>query len=158
MIAAVMIIIAASVFYGFRKAAREDAKPPPNPLAEARAYRKLDPESRRLLVTHLAEARGQREASELPHGYVDMNLKAIRPLLQRCNERALTGKLVLRLAIVGEPTIGGLVEAVEIDEQTSTAKDPVLNACVRAQLAGIELVAPMTGGRVEVTFPLELAP
>jgi hypothetical protein len=187
LIAAVIIIIVASVFFGFRKAARtadrDEAaagKAHPSkgtPLEEARSLRKIDPGSRELLLAHIAEARAKRAAAsnggggssapptlpELSKDYIRTQVKAIVPLMLECYETALegdpklAGKLVMKFAIGGEPDVGGLVETSEVDAEASTITNSEMVECMRETMYALEFVAPSEGGRVEVTYPFEFS-
>lgn len=137
LIAAVIIIIVAAIFFGFRKAAREHAtkdapaagaaKPHPSkgtPLEDARPTRKIDPASRKLLLAHIEEARAKRAASagggggatpppalpavpELSKDYVRTQIKAIVPLMIECYETALADDPKLGGKLVMKFSIGG---------------------------------------------------
>lgn len=190
LIAAVIIIIVASVFFGFRKAAknaaREDqavagsAKAHPSkgtPLETARPLRKIDPGSRKLLLAHIEEARAKRAVAsssgggsstapalpELSKDYIRTQVKAIVPLMLECYEAALegdpklAGKLVMKFAIGGEPDVGGLVETSEVDAEASTITNPEMVECMRETMYALELVAPLEGGRMDVTYPFEFS-
>ena len=130
LVAAVIIIVAASVFFGFRKAAREHAKPP-SPLEQDRALRRIDPESRKLLLADIEKAAG---TGTLSAEYVRTSVAALRPLV--CNGTAT-------LTIVGVPDIGGLVV---------TCDGP---PCICEVTATVEFVAPVAGGRATVTEQFE---
>jgi hypothetical protein len=133
-LAAVVIIVVASIFFGFRKAAREHAKKP-SPLEQERPFRKIDPESRKLLVEHIAEARAKRTGDgALPAAYLVTQRAALEAALVKC------GKLSAEITIRGEPDVGALVETT----------DP--RACVRETIDGVELAAPLTGGTATLTL------
>ena len=139
--AAVIIILVASIFFGFRKVARDHANDKPKarttakgtPLEDAKPLRKIDPESRKLLVEHIAEASAKRTTDgQLPAAYLTTQRAALEAALKKC------GKLVAEVTITGEPDVGALVE-------TSDAR-----ACVRDTVDGVELAAPISGGRASI--------
>jgi hypothetical protein len=135
LIAAVIIIIVAAVFFGFRKAAKHaahdkaagSAKVHPakgTPLEDARPFRKIDPASRKLLLAHIEEARAKRAASnsgggggggsstppalpELSKDYIRTQVKAIVPLMIECYETALAADPKLAGKLVMKFSIGG---------------------------------------------------
>ena len=200
MVAAVIIIVIASVFFGFRKAARdaandeEKAKPVApsrpssidvpstskptakgTPLENARPLRRIDPESRKLLVAEIAKARAKRapvsiaggapqaEQPQLSPEYVLTQTQAIMPLLKECytaaleDEPTLAGQLSLEIVIGGEPDVGGLVESSEILEG-STIKHAAMHECLRETMYALELVAPAEGGRYKVRTTMAFSP
>ena len=198
-VAAVIIIVVASIFFGFRKAAREhadDDKTPParasptmsspssssspstskaagTPLEHPRSLRRIDPESRKLLLEHIAAARARRSSApsatpgaapppqELSKDYIRTQVRELVPLITECYTKALEedpklgGKLVVKFAIGGEPDVGGLVESSEVDPAESTITHAGMIECVRETMYGAEFVAPQEGGRVEVHYPFE---
>ena len=198
--AAVLIIVVASMFFGFRKAARDHAKDKAaagsssttarrtakgTPLEDARPLRKIDPESRKLLLEHIAEARAKRTSSgttgatgttgsgtsnrsrqELSKDYIHQQVEAIMPMLHECYMKALEqdpklgGSLVVKFWVGGEPDVGGLIESSEVDATQSTIAHPEMIECVRETMYGLELVAPPEGGRLEVhhTFRFSSSP
>ncbi|APR77399.1 Hypothetical protein A7982_02746 [Minicystis rosea] len=86
------------------------------------------------------------------------------PLLRQCYEGALerrpklAGKLVLGFDIVGDPSVGGIVEEASFAEG-STLQDPEMETCVRESLMTLTFDKPPTGGgRVSVKYPVEFAP
>ena len=196
LVAGVIIILIASVFFGFRKAMRaanqeaappraserpasmsapaSSAQPKKNPLEEPRPLRRIDPESRKLLVEELARARAKRAPvpavgggapaeQQLSPDYILQQTQAIVPLLRECYTRAqeddptLAGQLALEIEIGGEPDVGGLVESSEILE-TSTIKHAGMAECVRETMYGLELVAPAEGGRYKVRTTVAFSP
>lgn len=199
-VAGVIIIVIASVFFGFRKAMRatDDEAPagkpvvpaqPPSmsapassrptakgtPLEEARPLRRIDRESRKLLVEELARARAKRAAvpvagsapaaeTELSPDYILTQTLAIKPLLSECyteaqrQDPALAGQLRIEIVIGGEPDVGGLVESSRILDEGTTIKDAALHECIRETMYGLELVAPAEGGRVTSHISLAFSP
>ena len=199
LVAAVIIIVVASVFFGFRKAAREHAAedaaakvtaPPKKvdhakgtPLEHARSLRKIDPESRKLLLAEIEAARAKRVGSpssstspgespalpampELPLSkeYIQQQMRELVPLVTECYTEAqkadntLAGKLYVKILIGGEPSIGGLVESSEVDPEQSTITQPGLIECVRETMYGLELVAPAEGGRMKIHYEFKFSP
>ncbi len=201
MVAAVIIIVIASIFFGFRKAARdaandEKAKPAAparpssmdvpssssstkpaakgTPLEDARPLRRIDPESRKLLVEEIAKARAKRAPTtavgggapvdqQLSPEYILTQTQAIMPLLKECytealkDDPALAGRLSLEIVIGGEPDVGGLVESSEILEG-STIKHAAMHECLRETMYALELVAPSEGGRYTVRTTMAFTP
>ena len=201
-VAAVIIIVVASVFFGFRKAAREhaddDETPPASasptmsspstssspsksraagtPLEHPRAVRRIDPESRKLLLAEIAAARARREKTntvppgappappatqELTKEYIGTQIRELIPLLEECYTKALEddpklgGRLLVKFAIGGEPDVGGLVEESEVDPAGSTIQHAGMNECVRETMFAAEFVAPPEGARVKVHYGFE---
>jgi hypothetical protein len=86
------------------------------------------------------------------------------PLLRSCYENALAqrpnlgGKLVLTFSIVGDPSVGGVVEDADFDEE-SNIQDPEMETCVRESLMTLVFDKPPEGGGfVTVKYPIEFSP
>jgi len=75
--------------------------------------------------------------------------------LGRAEDPGLAGTLRLRFTLAGEPTVGGLLERVEIvAENTSITQQTILD-CVTQQLYALELDPPPDGTRVERELALK---
>jgi hypothetical protein len=86
------------------------------------------------------------------------------PLLRQCYENALAqrpelaGKLVLTFTIVGDPSVGGVVEDADFDEE-SDLQDPEMETCVRESLMTLIFDKPPDGGGfVTVKYPVLFSP
>jgi hypothetical protein len=86
------------------------------------------------------------------------------PLLKQCYEGALArrpalgGRLVLKFAIVGDPTVGGIVEDAAFADE-SDLKDEEMETCVRESLMTLTFDKPPSGGgKVTVTYPVVFSP
>ena len=86
------------------------------------------------------------------------------PLLRQCYESALLrrptlgGRLVLSFGIVGDPSVGGIVEDADFAEESSIHDDE-MRTCVRESLMTLTFEKPPTGGGyVTVKYPIEFAP
>ena len=85
------------------------------------------------------------------------------PMAKDCYETALKrdgglgGKMVFQFAIVGDESVGGIVESAELDP-TSTLDEAELVTCMRESLLSVTFPPPPKGGRVTVTYPFELSP
>jgi hypothetical protein len=69
----------------------------------------------------------------------------------------LAGELVMNFTIVGEEEIGGVVEEVNIDEE-STLNDEFVRECLRESMMTVTFEPPPDGGRIEVTYPITFEP
>ena len=187
-VAGILIIIIASVFFGFRKAAREaDADNAAGSSGSARVtsasgtastgtpaatVKRIDPAARQKLLAQIENARTRREQSgsapapalpqqELSKGYIRTQIRELVPLLTECytqalaDDQTLAGKLVVKFTIGGEPEVGGLVEASEVDAEQSTIAHAGMVECVRETMYGAEFGAPREGVRIEVRYPFE---
>ncbi len=130
------------------------AAAPPAPSATARSRPKGSPAEDDDLPQAKYEASYIRE-----HFRADMF-----PLIKSCYGGALkrrptlAGKLVLRFNIVGDASVGGVVEGAEIAEG-SDIQDPEMETCVRESLMTLTFDKPPKGGGVAtVTYPLEVSP
>lgn len=85
------------------------------------------------------------------------------PLVRDCYDDALSrdpdvaGKLVLNYAITGDESVGGVVESVELTED-STIADEQMRECVTESTMSIVFDPPEGGGKVIVTYPFVFEP
>jgi hypothetical protein len=86
------------------------------------------------------------------------------PLMRQCYDATLKrrptlgGRLVLKFAIVGDATVGGVVEDGRIAEE-SDLKDDEMQTCVRESLMSLTFDKPPEGGgKVTVTYPILFSP
>jgi hypothetical protein len=105
------------------------------------------------------------QAGQAMGGYVhDVVSKRFAPLLGECYGDLLrrhpgqAGKLVLDVNIVGDSSVGGVVESAKALPE-STLKDEEFTTCVEESMMSIDF-APPPGDRNSVNFryPFELAP
>jgi hypothetical protein len=88
----------------------------------------------------------------------------IFPLLRSCYDAALarnpklSGKLVFSFRLVGDPSVGGVIEEAEFGEG-SDIKDTEMETCTRESLLSLTLDKPPSGGGyVTVKYPVVFAP
>ena len=80
------------------------------------------------------------------------------PLAKECYEAALerspelSGTMVLELTIVGDQSVGGVVDSVRLAEESNLA-DPELSECMRQSMMSMSFVPPETGGVTTVRYP-----
>jgi hypothetical protein len=97
--------------------------------------------------------------------YIRDNVREqIFPLLASCYQEALSrhptlaGKLVFSFRIVGDPSVGGVIEDAEFAEG-SEIKDAEMETCTRESMMSLSLDKPPSGGGyVTVTYPVAFAP
>jgi RNA polymerase sigma factor (sigma-70 family) len=75
--------------------------------------------------------------------------------LGRAEDANLEGTLTVRLTLVGEPDLGGLLERVEILDGNTTITQQTIRDCVTQQLYALELDPPPDGVSVERELHLE---
>ena len=107
-------------------------------------------------------------ADEEPLGTLDKDYIRARiqedlvPIAKECYESALEdepklgGKLVMKFAIVGDESVGGVVEEADADP-TSDIKHADLLECMKESMLALSFPPPEGGGRVEVTYPFEFS-
>jgi hypothetical protein len=86
------------------------------------------------------------------------------PLAKSCYEnllakrKAQSGKVVFNVRVVGDASVGGVVDAVEV-EPSSSLRDEELVTCVRESMFSVQFDAPPPGEK-EVTFtmPIDFSP
>ncbi len=97
--------------------------------------------------------------------YIRDNVREqIFPLLASCYQEALSrhptlsGKLVFSFRIVGDPSVGGVIEDAEFAEG-SEIKDAEMETCTRESMMSLSLDKPPSGGGyVTVTYPVAFSP
>jgi hypothetical protein len=110
----------------------------------------------------------------MPHGegaddpalrdYIHQKIKDdYLPLAKSCYENALvktpdlSGRLVMKFKIVGDKRVGGVVDSVETDPETTMHDDPFLQ-CVQESMMAVSFDAPPNDGSVTVKYPLIFSP
>lgn len=84
------------------------------------------------------------------------------PIAQECYESALEddpklgGKLVMNFSIVGDPSVGGVVDEADADP-TSEITQPDLLECMKESMLSLSFPPPEDGGTVSVTYPFVFA-
>ncbi len=85
------------------------------------------------------------------------------PLARECYEAALeqnpslAGKVMMTFEIVGDESVGGVVESAELGEG-STLDDPEFNTCMRESMLSMVFEPPKGGGSVTVNYPIRFDP
>jgi hypothetical protein len=72
-------------------------------------------------------------------------------------DAAASGSLVFEFTIIGDEEVGGVVEAVELGED-STFESEFLRECLLESLLAVTFEPPSDGGRVEVRYPMTFTP
>ncbi len=84
------------------------------------------------------------------------------PLASKCYGDALGahpdlgGRVVFAFNIVGDPKTGGIVEAVDVLDE-STLRDPDVIDCMRQSFLSVTFPPPENGGEVTVVYPVEFS-
>lgn len=105
------------------------------------------------------------QANQALGAYVrDVMRKQFFPLASSCyanlleHKPGVSGRLVLDVRIVGDSSVGGVVDSVELAAD-SNLRDEELLTCVRESMYAVQFDAPPGGqGEVTFTFPLTLSP
>jgi hypothetical protein len=121
-------------------------------------------------ATATARADAAAVEEELPVGhydpaYIRANMhEDMFPLIQQCygnalrRRPALAGNLVLRFSIVGDASVGGVIEDADFADE-SDIQDDEMRTCVRESLMTLTLDKPPEGGgKVTVTYPFAFSP
>jgi hypothetical protein len=119
----------------------------------------------RAIPTMPAPVGSSNQANEALGRYVqDRITKDFFPMGASCYQELLTklpgarGKIVFDVTIVGNTSVGGVVDAVEVNEE-STLKDEKLVVCMRESMFGMPFDAPPAEQeKVTFTLPIELSP
>jgi hypothetical protein len=86
------------------------------------------------------------------------------PLGGSCYEAALAkdktlgGRVTIKFRIVGDKSVGGVVDEAEIDRDASTIDDRGLLECLAQSMQSVVFDAPAKGGYVTVDYPFEFSP
>jgi hypothetical protein len=67
------------------------------------------------------------------------------------------GRVVFWFTIVGDEKVGGIVESVDVLDE-STLRDPQMIECMRQSFLSVTFPPPKGGGYVTVKYPVEFAP
>jgi hypothetical protein len=67
------------------------------------------------------------------------------------------GQIVFWFAIVGDEKVGGIVESVDVLDE-STLRDPEMIECMRESFLSVTFPPPKGGGFVTVKYPMMFAP
>jgi hypothetical protein len=98
--------------------------------------------------------------TSLPEEYVRGILHAqLIPAVESCYEdiadAGLSGVVTLKVAVIGDEEIGGVVDSIEINQEQTTIKGEFIE-CVRASAYEMEFEPPEAGqSMVEFEFSLE---
>jgi hypothetical protein len=76
--------------------------------------------------------------------------------LGRADDDNLAGTITIRFTLVGEPSVGGLLERVEIVDANTTITQPTIRDCLTQQLYALELDPPPDGVKVERDLTLKV--
>jgi RNA polymerase sigma-70 factor (ECF subfamily) len=129
------------------------------------ALPRLDRAGREALLSRLAHARPAPSAAaprKLDKDYIHEEITDLLPLVQECFEAALeqhpnlSGKLMVRFTIVGEPGIGGLISESTIEDGESTISDAGVRECIANTMYAAQFPAPEGGGQMVVEYPFVL--
>ncbi len=134
-------------------------------LADALAKRRTGHGSASEKSTDDDEAPSSQESfGSLDKDYIrEVVTEDLVPIAVECYDSALQddpelgGDLVLQFSIVGDESVGGIVEEVSLAED-STLKHPALAECMIESTATLLFDPPEDGGKVVVTYPFKFEP
>jgi RNA polymerase sigma-70 factor (ECF subfamily) len=116
-----------------------------------------------------AAQRAARTSTGTPTGtlsadYISDAMQQLMPRFKWCYEDrlrtqpSLAGKLVVKFTISGDPELGGVVAASEVDDAQSTISDTQMRSCIESVVDDARFSPPEDDGDVEVEFPFEFTP
>jgi hypothetical protein len=171
--AAILTVVAAALVW------REVDRPHPSPAgavdaALARAVRdaRLHDEMRRRILgapepdapPAPADRPPRRPEGSLDRDWLDARMREdFRPMARACFQELLArdagagGRVQLRLTVVGDDKVGGVIDEVTIDEDASTISDNRFRTCLAESIATLALPPPAHGGTATVIVPLAVA-
>jgi hypothetical protein len=93
------------------------------------------------------------------HAQVREAMRELLPLFHECQEMGqggalAVGKLVFEMSIIGDETVGGLVENVVVAEDDQFKGNPSFSECMRETLFSMKLPAPRGRGRLTIRYPM----
>ncbi len=115
--------------------------------------------------------RGARDDAEVDQGasgtldaaYIQARVREdLLPIAKECYESALEdqpklgGTLTMKFSIVGDPSVGGVVDEADVDP-ASEVTHPDLLECMRESMLSLSFPPPEGGGKVDVTYPFVFA-
>jgi hypothetical protein len=113
--------------------------------------------------TSAGEVQEPAPAGKLDAAYIQARIREdLVPIAQECYESALEddpklgGKLVMSFSIVGDPSVGGVVDEADADP-TSEIQQPDLLECMKESMLSLSFPPPEDGGTVSVTYPFVFA-
>jgi RNA polymerase sigma-70 factor (ECF subfamily) len=102
------------------------------------------------------------KVGDLDPEYIRQSIQDALPLFKQCFEDALVdhpdlnGRIQLEFTIEGDPDVGGVVSASEVDDEQSTIKLPELRECFEQTIYAARFPAPSDQGVVLVSYPFKL--
>jgi hypothetical protein len=137
---------------------RRDAAPPPAPVKAIAAAAAPAPK-------RAEGAEDEPQAGKYDPSYIRQVIREdLFPMVRKCYESALVrapklgGRLVMTFKIVGDPSVGGVVEDADFGAE-STLKDEEMATCVRESLMTVTFDKPPSGGGfVTVKYPIAFSP
>jgi hypothetical protein len=103
----------------------------------------------------------RRPEGTLDRDWLDTRMREdFRPMARACFRELLArdagteGRVQLRLTVVGDETIGGVIDEVTIDEDASTISDDRFRTCLTESMSTLALPPPAHGGTATVVVPL----
>lgn len=102
---------------------------------------------------------GSKPKGSLAKEYIQKRIREdFLPLAKECYEAALErdpelgGKLTVNFEIVGDESVGGIVESAELSDD-SDIRDEEFMYCMRESMLSMSFEPPKGGGSVTVTYP-----
>ena len=102
------------------------------------------------------------DVEELSRGIGEDIRSQFAPMAEGCYKELLArkpdakGSVVMRFEILAEPSLGGVVNDADFDDDT-TLREPSFDACLRESFLSINFESLRTTGRATVKFPFEFA-
>jgi hypothetical protein len=125
------------------------------------------PKARQYQLLHLAPGEGtgpSTGAGVIDPKYIQSHVRSefFGPALQCYSEAQKRlpepkGKIVFWFTIAGDEKVGGIVESVDVLDE-STLRDPEMIECMRQSFLSVTFPPPKGGGVVTVKYPIEFSP
>ncbi len=86
-----------------------------------------------------------------------------KPMARACSkdlvarDAGTSGRVQLRLTVVGDEKVGGVIDEVTVDEDASTIGDERFRTCLTESMSTLALPPPPHGGTATIVVPLAVA-
>lgn len=94
-------------------------------------------------------------SSRIEEHFIPLAKDCYAALLEK--QPGASGEAVFAFEIVGDESIGGVIDSVELTEE-STLDEPEFVECVRQSLLSVEFEPPPTHGRATIVYRTRFAP
>jgi hypothetical protein len=106
----------------------------------------------------------RRPDGTLDSAWLDQRMQEdFKPMARAClkeliaRDAGTSGRVQLRLTVVGDEKVGGVIDQVDVDEDASTISDDRFRTCLTESMSTLALPPPPHGGTSTIVVPLAVA-